>query len=119
MVQLNDQSSPFSANSVSRKGFFLFILLISILVSSFLVVYLEFSIRTLEQRYHSSLESLYLERNQWGVLMLEKGHLESPTRIEKIAKNSLKMHYPNDMKIIYLDTSTIHAKHANSSKSLP
>lgn len=93
--------------------------MLSILVSAFVVVYLEQSIRALEQRYHSALEDLYLERNQWGVLMLEKGHLESPTRIEKIAKEQLQMRYPQDIQIIYLSKPHLEQNQVTPTQEAP
>jgi cell division protein FtsL len=88
-----------------QHGFFLWFLMAMIIISALTVVSLENSIRGLEKQYHKSLSELYEKREEAGILMLEKSHLETPTRIEVIAKEKLGMRYPDKIEVIYLDSN--------------
>lgn len=83
---------------------FLIIVVLSVLVlaSSFAVLdqKLKFREATIKyQQYEKEKESLHVE---WTQLLLEHSTLASPARVERVAKDTLKMHLPSikDIRLI-------------------
>ncbi|MCF6766066.1 cell division protein FtsL [Thiotrichales bacterium 19S3-7] len=76
---------------------FLIVIILSVLVlaSSFAVLHqkLKFREATIQyQNYVKEKESLHI---QWTQLLLEHSTLASPARVERVAKDTLKMHLPS------------------------
>ncbi|WP_127470234.1 cell division protein FtsL [Thiomicrorhabdus aquaedulcis] len=84
-------SKPTHLSDVKWRGLFLLFLTGMVLASMVSIVKVQHEIRTLESQYYQSLRASLQAKDEWGRLMLEKTHLTSPARVEKIARNSLGM----------------------------
>lgn len=98
---------PTHLNLFGWRGFFLFSLLLTILLTLLAIVQVQHEIRHTETAYYLALKKNIEAKEEWGRLMLEKTHLSSPARIEKIAQSKLNMVFEKSQKkhnlqIIYL-----------------
>ncbi|MDG6774016.1 cell division protein FtsL [Thiomicrorhabdus sp. ZW0627] len=73
------------------RGFFLFGLVISVLITLVAIILVQHQIRHTETQYYMALQKNIQAKEEWGRLMLEKMHLSAPARIEQIAQTKLNM----------------------------
>lgn len=93
-------TKPSRLASAKRAGLFAFILLCLLAMIWVLSVLIQHKVRKLETQYHQALETQRQLEEEWGRLMLEKGHLSAPLRIEQLADKHLQMHSPKSAEII-------------------
>ena len=72
----------------------MFALFFFILISALSVVYATFSSRHLYHQLQEVLSETSSLEEQYGKLLLERGVLRAPRRIETLAVQQLKMHVP-------------------------
>lgn len=95
-------SKPGQFRRLNWSGLFAFLLLTLIAVTWVLIVLMQHHIRHMETRYYEGLTQLNQLDEEWGRLMLEKNHLSSPGRVERVAKEQLHMQPPTEAEAIIL-----------------
>jgi cell division protein FtsL len=73
------------------RGFFIFSLGVTVLICLVAIIQVQHQIRHTETEYYRALQKNIQAREEWGRLMLEKMHLSSPARVERIAQSRLHM----------------------------
>lgn len=87
---MQDQK-PTQPNSFALSGLFAFILVCVLAALVGVTILLSHHIRHLETAVFNATETKAELDEEWGRLMLEKGHLSSPGRVESIARDTLNM----------------------------
>ena len=91
--------------SFSRDVLLILTLLLALLISAVGVIYMTNTWRV-RLNYLSQLETQSNQlKVQWGQLLLEQASLASPSRVERIAEDQLKMRQPTDHETFFLQTS--------------
>jgi cell division protein FtsL len=98
----DQQTKPRSFKRLNWSGLFAFLLLSLVAVTWVVIVLTQHHIRHMETRYFEGLTQLNQLEEEWGRLMLEKNHLSSPARVERVAKEQLKMQPPTEADAIIL-----------------
>ncbi|MDY0137284.1 MAG: cell division protein FtsL [Thiomicrospira sp.] len=98
----HQHTKPGSFKRLNWSGLFAFLLLTLVAITWVLIVLTQHHIRHLETRYFEGLTQLNQLEEEWGRLMLEKNHLSSPARVERVAKEQLKMQPPTEADAIIL-----------------
>lgn len=80
---------------MSKSIYFLMVLLISVLISAFAVIYSTNSYRSTFSQVEQEEQQTHFLQLQWGQLLLEHASLATPARVEEFAKDKLKMILPN------------------------
>jgi cell division protein FtsL len=79
---------------MSKSIYLLIVLLISVLVSAFAVVYSTNSYRSTFSQVEQEEQQAHFLQLQWGQLLLEQASLATPARVEELAMEKLKMSLP-------------------------
>lgn len=99
---------PARFSHVNLAGLFAFLLLCVVVASWVMIVLLQHKIRHLETEYYQGLQLQEQLNEEWGRLMLEKGHLKAPERIERIARERLNMIEPIEQQVIVMESEASH-----------
>jgi cell division protein FtsL len=102
---MQDQK-PIQPNSFALSGLFAFVLVCVLAALIGITILLTHHIRHLETAVFNATEAKAELDEEWGRLMLEKGHLTSPGRVEVIARDSLNMHEAKPDVILILPNSS-------------
>ena len=79
---------------MSKSVYLMIVLLISVLVSAFAVIYSTNSFRLTLSQVQQEEQQTNILQLQWGQLLLEQSSLATPARVEEIALSKLKMTLP-------------------------
>ncbi|CEG56426.1 cell division protein FtsL [Legionella fallonii] len=79
---------------MSKSFYFLMILLISVLISGFAVIYSTNTYRSVFAQVEQEEQQSHFLQLQWGQLLLEQASLATPARVEELAIEKLKMTFP-------------------------
>lgn len=104
---------PSQPTRLSWSGLFAFLLLSLLAAILVVVVLLQHHIRHLETSYYESLMLQKQLDEEWGRLMLEKTHLSSPSRVERVAREQLNMGVPIEAQVIIIEPSSTQPEGAN------
>lgn len=77
-------------------------LLAAVLVSAFAVVMVTYQSRVQYARLESMRQQSQSLEEQWGRLLLEESAFSSPARVERLAREQLKMTEPTDDQVRWL-----------------
>lgn len=86
-----------------QQRFFVGVLVISLLLSAFSVIYLKDLSRRLFMRYQQSQTLQAQNETEWNKLLLEKGAWSTQARIQTLATQRLDMITPTDKQIKIID----------------
>lgn len=92
-------------NLFGLSGLFAFVLVCVLAAMVGVTILLTHHIRHLETAVFNATQTKYALDEEWGRLMLEKGHLSSPGRVEAMARENLKMQEPKPAAILVLPNS--------------
>ncbi|MDP3268042.1 MAG: cell division protein FtsL [Legionella sp.] len=87
---------------MSKSIYFLIILLASLLVSAFAVIYTTNSYRSTFSQVEQEIQQTHFLQLQWGQLLLEQASLATPARVEELATHKLLMILPNSKNTYFL-----------------
>lgn len=79
---------------MSKSIYLLIVLLISVLVSAFAVVYSTNAYRYTFSQVEQEEQQAHFLQLQWGQLLLEQASLATPARVQELAIDKLKMSLP-------------------------
>lgn len=80
------------------------LLIVAVLISSLTVIYVTNMHRLTCSQLGSAEQRAHQLQLKWGKLLLEQASLESPSRVERIARAKLDMHLPENKNIMVLRT---------------
>lgn len=95
---------PIQFMKINWAGLFAFLLLSLLAVILVLIVLVQHKVRHLETSYYQGLQAQAKLDEEWGRLMLEKSHLSSPGRVERVARENLQMSIPQTQQVIILQS---------------
>ncbi len=95
---------PIQLMKINWAGLFAFLLLSLLAIILVLIVLVQHKVRHLETSYYQGLQEQAKLDEEWGRLMLEKSHLSSPGRVERVARDTLQMTVPQTQQIIILQS---------------
>lgn len=92
--QSNIFSGQFGDLRISKQLFIQLILLTGVLMSALAVVYTTNGYRSTFSQVQNAKQATNDHQMRWGQLLLEQASLETPARIEALAKSKLRMRLP-------------------------
>ena len=92
--QSNIFSGKFGDLRISKQLFVQMVLLAGVLISALAVIYTTNGYRSTFSQVQNAKQALSEHQTRWGQLLLEQASLETPARIEVLAKSKLKMRLP-------------------------
>lgn len=95
---------PIQLMKINWAGLFAFLLLSLLAIILVLIVLVQHKVRHLETSYYQGLQTQAKLDEEWGRLMLEKSHLSSPARVERVARDTLQMTVPQNQQVIILQS---------------
>lgn len=100
--QSNVFSGQFADIRVSKQLFLQIVLLISVLLSALAVIYTTNIYRVSFSQLQQANQREHELQLQWGQLLLEQASLETPARVEQLARQKLQMNLPVNNQIYML-----------------
>lgn len=87
---------------MSKTMYLLIFLIGSILLSALAIVYCTNSYRSTFSQVELQEQQTHILQLQWGQLLLEQASLETPARVEELARNQLRMILPSSKHTYWL-----------------
>ncbi len=88
--------------SLSKENIVMTLLVSLVLVSAISVIYVKYMNRQLISEVTMQQQTAQQLQVEWGKLLLQKGALSAPSRIQNIANNSLNMYVPRAKNVIMI-----------------
>ena len=87
----------------NRSWLFVFLALLSVIVSSLAVIYTSFEVRRLVAKHQQLKSDNNAMQVEWGQLLLEQSTWGSYNRVEHLAGSKLNMRVPSPSEIVMVE----------------